>query len=196
MHFAKQISSEVSGDAVARAAESRREMPRQPTPRGGAIDISFQTRAAAAAAQTHWPPCESESLPRQAQIGIGSLRKSQDLRLLLGREQRYAPRTFDLVLPPADQSVMLRRRCFIEPERILRDRVRGQLAGKPMRAEKLVDGSNATSSGPSPKGVKLRGFMRTYISWSSRKFHRRSIPIVRAQPARSAASRHGHPTAD
>ena len=39
--------------------------------------------------------------------------------------------------------------------------------------------SKATSSGPSPKGVKLRGFIRTYISWSVEQLHRARLQLPR-----------------
>jgi hypothetical protein len=57
-----------------------------------------------------------------------------------GGDQRHAAGAFDLVLPPADEAVVLRGRGLVEPQRILRHGVGGQLAGEAVRAEELVDG--------------------------------------------------------
>src|SRR5208337_1139409 len=82
---------------------------------------------------------------------IRSLRKTQHLGLLLRREQRNPSRPFNLVLPPPDQAVMLRGCSLVQPQRILRYRIRRQLARKSMCAQELVHRLKRDFQWPQPK---------------------------------------------
>ena len=93
-------------------------------------------------------------LPCQPQIRIGSLRKPEHLRLLLGRNQRHPSRALDLVLPPANQPVVLYGCGLVQPQRILRHRVRRQFSREPVRAQKLIHGFKCHFQRPQPEGRK------------------------------------------
>ena len=83
---------------------------------------------------------QQELLPLDAQVGVGAAGEAQDLGLLLAAEHGDAAGALDLVLPPADEAVVLLGRGLVEPERVLHDGVAGEAAGIAVGGEELVDG--------------------------------------------------------
>jgi hypothetical protein len=69
---------------------------------------------------------QQELLPLDAQVGVGAAGEPQHLGLLLAAQQRDPAGAFDLVLPPADQAVVLLGRGLVQPQRVLHHRVGGE----------------------------------------------------------------------
>src|SRR5206468_3549575 len=62
---------------------------------------------------------QQELLPVQAQVSVRTLAETQNFRFRFRREYGHAPGAFDLVLPPTDQPLVMRRREVLQPERKL-----------------------------------------------------------------------------
>ena len=76
----------------------------------------------------------------EAKVGIGAAGEAQHFGLVLNGEDGDSAGAFDLVLPPADEALVMLRAEILEPERVLHDAVGGQARGEAMRAEEFVDG--------------------------------------------------------
>ena len=76
---------------------------------GRAVDVGFQAEQHGRKVEGVTDHADEELLPLQAKIGVGAARKTKDLGLLFAGEHGNAAGAFDLVLPPADEAVVLLR---------------------------------------------------------------------------------------
>src|SRR5581483_10861904 len=107
---------------------------------GGTVHVVLQAEEERRKVEGIGHDAKQELLPFEAQVGVGAAAETEYLRLVLGGEDGHAPGAFDLVLPPADQPVVLGGAEVLEPEGVLHYRVRGQARGVAVGGEELVDG--------------------------------------------------------
>src|SRR5438105_6467012 len=82
---------------------------------GGAIHILLQTDAERRKIEGVGDDAQQKLLPAEAQVSIGAGSKAQDLGLVLDREDGNASGALDLILPPADQALMMCGREVLQP---------------------------------------------------------------------------------